>query len=114
GGGGPRGAAMPSRDLVAGLYGAFGVACALVARRGGQAAGQRVESSMVNGLVSLLAYLSANYLATGQLPPRTGNEHPIAAPYGLYEAADGQVAIAPSTDDVVRRLFPPLSLQPSP
>jgi crotonobetainyl-CoA:carnitine CoA-transferase CaiB-like acyl-CoA transferase len=108
----PMRAAMPISDLVAGLYGAFGVACALVARCGGRARGQRVESSMVNGLISLLAYLSAQYLATGQLPPRTGNEHPIAAPYGLYHAADGEVAIAPSTDDVVRRLFRALEIEP--
>jgi crotonobetainyl-CoA:carnitine CoA-transferase CaiB-like acyl-CoA transferase len=108
----PMRAAMPISDLVAGLYGAFGVACALVARRGGRARGQRVESSMMNGLISLMAYLSANYLATGQLPPRTGNEHPIAAPYGLYRASDGEVAIAPSTDEVVRRLFRALGIEP--
>jgi CoA:oxalate CoA-transferase len=108
----PMRAAMPISDLVAGLYGAFGVACALAARRGGRARGQRVEASMMNGLISLMAYLSANYLATGQLPPRTGNEHPIAAPYGLYRAADGEVAIAPSTDDVVRRLFRALGIEP--
>jgi CoA:oxalate CoA-transferase len=106
-------AAMPISDLVAGLYGAFGVACAIVARQGGRVRGQRVEASMVNGLISLLAYLSANYLATGQLPPRTGNEHPIAAPYGLYRAADGEVAIAPSTDEIVRRLFRALEIEPA-
>jgi len=107
----PMRAAMPISDLVAGLYAAFGVACALAARRGSAARGQRVEASMVNGLISLMAYLSANYLATGELPPRTGNEHPIAAPYGLYRAADGEVAIAPSTDDVVRRLFRALGIE---
>ena len=107
----PMRAAMPISDLVAGLYGAFGVACALVARRGAQARGQRVESSLMNGLISMLAYLSAHYLATGALPARTGNDHPIAAPYGLYDAADGQVAIAPSTDDVVRRLFRALGIE---
>jgi crotonobetainyl-CoA:carnitine CoA-transferase CaiB-like acyl-CoA transferase len=60
----------------------------------------------------MLAYLSAQYLATGELPARTGNQHPIAAPYGLFEAADGQVAIAPSTDEVVRRLFTALDIEP--
>jgi len=108
----PMRAAMPISDLVAGLYGAFGVACALVAQRSGAARGQRVESSLVNGLISLMAYLSAQYLATGELPARTGNEHPIAAPYGLYRAADGEVAIAPSTDEVVRRLFRALQIEP--
>ena len=107
----PMRAAMPISDLVAGLYGAFGAACALAARGRGRARGQRVESSLMNGLISLLAYLSAEYLATGALPARTGNEHPIAAPYGLYEAADGQVAIAPSTDQVVRRLFHVLGIE---
>ena len=107
----PMRAAMPISDLVAGLYGAFGVACALVARRGGRARGQRVESSLVNGLISLLAYLSAQYLATGQLPARTGNAHPISAPYGLYHAADGEVAIAPSTEEVVWRLFRALEIE---
>ena len=107
----PMRAAMPISDLVAGLYGAFGVACALLARRGGGARGQRVESSLVNGLISLMAYLSAQYLATGELPPRTGNEHPISAPYGLYQAADGEVAIAPSTDEVVRRFFRALGIE---
>jgi CoA:oxalate CoA-transferase len=107
----PMRAAMPISDLVAGLYGAFGVACALVARANGRARGQRVESSLVNGLISMMAYLSAQYLATGELPPRTGNEHPIAAPYGLYHAADGEVAISPSTDLVVRRLFRALGIE---
>jgi crotonobetainyl-CoA:carnitine CoA-transferase CaiB-like acyl-CoA transferase len=43
----PMRAATPISDLVAGLYGAFGVACALVARRGNAARGQRVESSLM-------------------------------------------------------------------
>jgi len=107
----PMRAATPISDLVAGLYGAFGVACALLARRGGGARGQRVESSLVNGLISLMAYLSAQYLATGELPARTGNDHPIAAPYGLYQAADGEVAIAPSTEEVVHRLFRALGIE---
>ncbi len=108
----PMRAAMPISDLVAGLYGAFGVACALVARRGNRTRGQRVESSLVNGLISLLSYLSAEYLATGRQPARTGNDHPIAAPYGLYRASDGEVAIAPSTAEVVRRLFRTLGIEP--
>jgi len=108
----PMRAAMPISDLVAGLYGAFGVACALVARRGNRTRGQRVESSLVNGLISLLSYLSAEYLATGRQPARTGNDHPIAAPYGLYRASDGEVAIAPSTAEVVRRLFRALGIEP--
>src|SRR5262249_21908297 len=107
----PMRAGLPISDLVAGLYAAFCVACTLVAPRGGPARGQRVETSLVNGLVSMLAYLSAQHLATGELPVRTGNDHPIAAAYGLFHAADGDVAIAPATDDVVRRFFQVLGME---
>ena len=78
-------------DLIAGLYAALGVVAALVARGGeGDGCGQQVESTLVGGLVSMLAYLSAEYFATGRVPERTGNDHPIVAPYGLFSAADGK------------------------
>ena len=107
----PMRAAPPISDLIAGLYAAFGAVCALLARQGAAGAGQAVECSLSNGLISMLAYLSAEYLATGELPRRTGNDHPIVAPYGLFHAADGDVAIAPSTDQFVRRLLVTLALE---
>jgi len=109
----PMRAAPPLSDLIAGLYAAFGTACALVARdrlpAGGR--GQRVEASLMMGLVSLMAYLSAECLATGEVPKRTGNDHPIVAPYGLFHAADGEIAVAPSHDGIVRRFLAALGLE---
>ena len=58
----------------------------------------------------MLAYFSAQYFATGQLPERTGNDHPVVYPYGLFHAADGDVAIAPSTQVHVRRFLETLGL----
>ncbi len=102
---------MPISDLVAGLYTAFGVVSALVSRGGpGTGKGQYVESSLTNGMISLMAYLSAQYFATGVAPSRIGNDHPVVCPYGLFHAADGDVAIAPSNDLIVRRLFDALEL----
>ena len=125
----------PIGDLVAGLYAAFGVACALNARGSGAGTeddagsapetdprtgagagtqagagtgagtGQHVETSLMGGLVSMLAYMSAEYFATGRRPVRAGNDHPIAAPYGLFEASDGHIAVAPPDDAYVRRFF---------
>ena len=69
---------------------------ALLAReRGTTTGGQRVEAALTNGLISMMAYFSAAYFATGELPERTGNDHPVVYPYGLFHAADGDVAIAP-------------------
>ncbi|MDH3715729.1 MAG: CoA transferase [Gammaproteobacteria bacterium] len=105
----PQRAAPPMSDLVAGLYCAFGVVCALQSReRSGR--GQQVESSLTGGLISMLAYLSAQVLATGRNPERTGNDHPIAAPYGLFEASDGEIAVAPSNDTYVERFLRAIGL----
>ena len=106
----PMRAAPPIADLIAGLYCAFGVVSALKAReRTGR--GQRVEASLTNGLISMMAYLSAEYFATGALPERTGNNHPIVAPYGLFRARDGMVAVAPSTPTFVERFLDVLGLR---
>ena len=105
----PQRSGPPMSDLVAGLYSAFGIVSALLARNS-SGTGQRVETSLSNAMISLLAYLSAHYFATGEIPPRTGNNHPIVCPYGLFHAADGAVAIAPSNDEFVRRLLDLLEL----
>jgi CoA:oxalate CoA-transferase len=110
-GGEPLRTGPPISDLVAGLYAAFGVLAALLAReRGTVAGGQQVEASLVGSLISMLAFFSANYFVTGELPERTGNDHPVVYPYGLFHAADGDVAIAPSTPVTVERLMAELGL----
>jgi crotonobetainyl-CoA:carnitine CoA-transferase CaiB-like acyl-CoA transferase len=38
---------------------------------------------MLGAIVSTFAYLASDHLATGKLPVPTGNDHPIAAPYGM-------------------------------
>ena len=59
----------------------------------------------MGGLSSMLAFLSAEYFATGKVPARIGNDHPVVCPYGLFRAVDGDVAIAPAGDVFVHRLF---------
>jgi crotonobetainyl-CoA:carnitine CoA-transferase CaiB-like acyl-CoA transferase len=105
----PLRAGIPISDLVAGLYAAFGIMSALVHRaRTGE--GQEVQSSLVDGLVSMLSYMAANYLAAGKLPVRTGNDHPLVAPYGIFRCSDGEVAIAPSNDQVYFKFLSALGL----
>lgn len=99
----PMRAGPPIADLVAGLYGALGV-CAALVRRGRSGAGERVGASLNNGMISLLAFLAANYFATGAVPARSGNDHAIVAPYGMFRTKDGEVAIAPSQEQSYQRL----------
>lgn len=109
-GGPPVRAAAPISDLAAGLYAAFGILAALRAReRSGR--GQRVEATMLGAMLSLFGYLAPEFFATGKPPPRTGNDHPILAPYGLFRTADREIAVAPANEAIVRRLFAALGLE---
>jgi len=93
-----------------GLQGALGICAALVGRgRGG--GGETVGTSLNNGLISLLAFLAANQLATGETPPRTGNDHPIVSPYGMFRTADGEIALAPSQEQSYQRLVDALGAE---
>ena len=94
---GPIRSALPISDLVAGLYCAFGVVCALQARNHTNS-GQSVETSLTSGLISLMAYLSSEYFVTNENPKKTGNDHPILSPYGLFKTKDGNIAVAPAND----------------
>ena len=100
---------LPISDLIAGLYAALSVtASVLHARTTGQ--GQSTEVSLTNGLVSMLSYIATNYFASGTVPPRSGNDHPIAAPYGLFPTRDSEIAIAPPDDIFFGRLVDALGM----
>ena len=102
-------AGPPIADLVAGLYGALGI-CAALVRRARTGHGETVGASLNNGMISMLGFLAANYLATGEPPVRTGNDHAIVAPYGLFRTKDGAVALAPSQEQSYQRLVDALGM----
>jgi crotonobetainyl-CoA:carnitine CoA-transferase CaiB-like acyl-CoA transferase len=105
----PLRAGPPIADLVAGLYGAIGV-CAALVRKGRSGLGERVGASLNNGMLSLMGFLAANHFATGEEPHRTGNDHAIVSPYGMFRTADGEVALAPSQEQSFQRLVDALEM----
>ncbi len=107
--GAPMRAGPPIADLVAGLYAALGI-CAALVRRGRTGRGDQVGASLNNAMIGMLGYLAANHLATGAPPPRTGNDHPIVSPYGMFRTSDGEIAIAPSQEQSYQRLIDALGL----
>ena len=105
----PLRAAPPISDLVAGAYAAMGILAALV-RRNRTGEGEEVATALTDSMTSMLAFLATNYFADGRLPVRTGNDHALASPYGLFEAADGEIAVAPSNDTFYFKLLDALGL----
>src|SRR2546426_9898760 len=80
-------------DVVAGLYALNGILLALLARQK-TGKGQLVDVSLLDGMVSTLAYQALIYLSTGQSPQRLGTRHPSIVPYECFKAQDGFVNIA--------------------
>jgi crotonobetainyl-CoA:carnitine CoA-transferase CaiB-like acyl-CoA transferase len=105
----PARAAPPLSDLIAGAYAAMGI-CAALVRRERTGKGEEVAASLLDSMIANHAFLAAHYFGTGQQPRRTGNDHALVAPYGLFDAQDGQVAIAPSNDTVYLKLLEALGL----
>jgi crotonobetainyl-CoA:carnitine CoA-transferase CaiB-like acyl-CoA transferase len=105
----PSRAAPPLSDLVAGAYAAMGI-CAALFRRERTGRGEEVSTALTDAMIANLAFLATHYFGTGEQPLRTGNDHALVAPYGLFEASDGQVAIAPSNDQVYFKLLDALGL----
>jgi crotonobetainyl-CoA:carnitine CoA-transferase CaiB-like acyl-CoA transferase len=105
----PMRAAPPISDLVAGQQAAMGILAALV-RRNRTGEGEEIATALTDGMTSMLAFLATNYFATGRAPLRTGNDHALASPYGLFEASDGQIAVAPSNDTFYFKLLDALEL----
>jgi crotonobetainyl-CoA:carnitine CoA-transferase CaiB-like acyl-CoA transferase len=80
-------------DVVAGMNAFTGILLALFARERSKE-GQKVDTSMLDGQVSLLTYLATAWLNTGVVPPRLGNRHLSIAPYSTFEASDGWLNVA--------------------
>lgn len=96
-GGEPVRSGLPIADLLTGLFGAYGVLAALQAReRTGR--GQRVDLSLLESMVGMLAFQATRYLNGGDVPPPAGNHHPINAPYGVFKTKDGYVTIGATGD----------------
>ncbi len=63
----PKGPGAPFSDHLGGIYGAYGILAALMAReRTGQ--GQKVETSLLEATISFIGYGLTQYLATGEVP----------------------------------------------
>lgn len=90
-------------DLTAGMWVAIGVLAAYIERQR-SGLGQHVETSLLASLLGLLSVQGQRFLSVGDIPQPSGNVHPVIAPYGTFETADGPLNLAPATHDMWVRL----------
>jgi crotonobetainyl-CoA:carnitine CoA-transferase CaiB-like acyl-CoA transferase len=98
----PQKVGVPVGDLFAGLYGCIGVLAA-VNHRHATGEGQQVDIGMMDTHVAWLANQGMNYLATGENPPRLGNQHPNIVPYQVFPSKDGHIVLSVGNDPTFER-----------
>ena len=96
-GGPPVKVGVPVADLGAGLFGVFGILCALRARRT-TGRGQYVDTSLFDAGVALGVWESTEFWCTGNVPRRLGTAHRLNAPYQAFRAADGHFTVGAAND----------------
>ncbi len=108
----PQRVGVPIADLLAGIYGAYGVVAALHERdRTGR--GTVVRTSLLAAMVGVHAFQGTRYTVAGEVAYGQGNHHPSIAPYGAFACADGIVQIAVGSQALWRRFAGVIGLDPA-
>ncbi len=102
-GGEPVKCGIPISDLSAGLFCAFAIMSAYVAReRTGE--GQRIDTSLFEGALALSIWESAELWATGRIPQPLGSAHRLTAPYEALRTRDGHITVGGNNQRLWARL----------
>jgi crotonobetainyl-CoA:carnitine CoA-transferase CaiB-like acyl-CoA transferase len=102
---------VPVGDLLAGMYGAYGVLAALRERdRTGR--GTVVRTSLLAAIVGVHAFQGTRYTVAGEVPVAQGNHHPSICPYGSFTCADGIIQISVGSEALWRRFAPLAGVDP--
>jgi len=109
-GGQPVRSAVSFLDLTTGILCSLGV-CAAIMQRERTGLGQRVDGSLLETAVGLLAYHAEGFLLAGVVPKALGSGHPSLSPYRNFRCKDGQwIFIAAANDRFWQRLARALGL----
>ncbi|TDD28185.1 CoA transferase [Kribbella turkmenica] len=107
----PQRAGVPIGDLLAGMYGAYGVLAALH-ERATTGVGSVVRTSLLAAIVGVHAFQGTRFTVAGEVGRAQGNHHPSIAPYGLFHCADGAVQIAVGSESLWQRFCAAFGIDP--
>lgn len=108
----PQRVGVPIGDLLAGMYGAYGVLAALL-ERSATGVGQVVRTSLLSAVVGVHAFQGTRWTVAGEVGRAQGNHHPSISPYGLFHCRDGAVQIAVGSESLWKRLCDGFGLDPA-
>jgi crotonobetainyl-CoA:carnitine CoA-transferase CaiB-like acyl-CoA transferase len=108
-GGAPAKVGVPITERGAGLFGVFGILCAVRARHL-TGRGQRVDTSLFEAGLSLSAWEATEYWFTGQVPRGLGTAHRLNAPHQAFRAGDGHFTVGAANNNLFPRFCALLGL----
>jgi len=108
-GAGPQKTGIPIIDLMTGVYASTGILMAL-RERDRSGLGQHLDMSLMDVQVATLSTLAANYLQSGEVPTRNGNEHPTVVPGDAVPCSDGTLMLMVGNERQFTRLCKRLEL----
>jgi crotonobetainyl-CoA:carnitine CoA-transferase CaiB-like acyl-CoA transferase len=88
---------VPIVDLMAANM-AFSGALLATIERMRTGIGQLVDITLLDAVVSMLHPHSANWIADGSIPRRTGDFHPSVVPYQVFSTVDGDFFVSAAND----------------
>ena len=103
---------VPIADLVAGMYGAYGVLDALH-ERATTGRGRVVRTSLLAGMVGVHAYQGTRWTVAGEVPGLAGDHHPSISPYGMFATRSAPIQIACGSEGLWRALCAALGWDPA-
>ena len=89
-------------DVVCGLFAANAIQAAL-RHRDLTGEGQHIDLALLDSQIAWLVNEGMNYLVSGQVPRRQGNEHPNIVPYKVLPCSDGYFILAVGNDAQFQR-----------
>ncbi len=100
---------VPISDLLAGMYGAYGV-LAKLHERARTGTGGLVRTSLLASVIGVHAYQGTRWTIAGEIPKAEGPHHPSICPYGLFHSSDGVVQISVGSEGLWARFAPAFGL----
>lgn len=94
---GPMRVGVAISDTSAGMFLGQGILLALLHREA-TGEGQWVHTSLLEAMLCKIDFQGARYTMLGDVPGQQGNNHPTASPMGVFDAADGKINLAASSD----------------
>jgi crotonobetainyl-CoA:carnitine CoA-transferase CaiB-like acyl-CoA transferase len=102
--GAPQKIGAPAADMLAGQDAAFATVSALLSRqRTGR--GHVIDIALIDSMTRFLGCRIMPYLASGQVPTRSGGKDSVIAIYQSFETADEPITLALGNDNIWQRFW---------